>query len=261
MMTPTVISLCDPHGATATLDPLGARLLSWCPPGGADQLYTPATERDCTEGLHGGVPLIFPQFAGRGAGPFHGIAKDVLWKARAPQADGVAVLERRFAATAWWDHEAQLTLRVVLDGATLALTLTVRNVGDQAMTFQAGLHTFLAAAGLPVVLGLERLPYVEHPGPEDRPHPPRGEPLVLRPPLDLIFPAAPEVTLVRPHGRLGIRQHGFANTVVWRPVDPDADAGPPFVCIEPAQLADLRLAPGASWTGTQTLTWLRAATA
>jgi len=261
MTDPNVISLRDPQGATATVDLLGARLLSWCPPGAADQLYTRGAERDCTEGLHGGVPLIFPQFAARGAGPFHGIVKNLKWQARMEQAAGVATLERRCGRTAWWDHDAQLTLRVALDGATLALALVVRNVGYRPLTFQAGLHTFLAASVQPTVRGLEHLHYVDHPGPEDRSLPPQGAPLVACPPLDRIFPAAPQVVLARADGALTIRQHGFANTIVWRPVDPDTGDGPPFLCIEPAQLADLELAPGASWTGTQTLTWLPAATA
>jgi glucose-6-phosphate 1-epimerase len=227
-------------------------------------LYACATERDCTEGLHGGVPVIFPQFAGRGAGPFHGIAKDLPWQLRETQAPGVAVLELGLGGMPWWNHDAALTLRVTLDRATLTLALTVQNRGEQALPFQAGLHTFLAVSGQPEIRGVEHLSYVDHPAPEDRPAPPVGKPLVARAPLDRIFPAAPEITLVRPDSALAIAQHGFANTVVWRPLDPSAATpgdGPPFLCIEPAQLADLQLAPGASWTGTQTLTWLPAASA
>lgn len=264
MTDPTNVVLHEPHGGAATLDLFGGRLLSWRPAGGGEQLYTATTERDCTEGLGGGVPVIFPQFAGRGAGPFHGIAKDLSWQLRDVQAPGVAVLELRVGGLPWWNHEAVLTLRVALDKATAALALTVQNRGDEPLPFQAGLHTFLAVSGHPEIRGAEQLPYVDHPGPEDRPAPPQRTPLAARPQLDRIFPAAPELTLVRPDDALAIRQHGFANTIVWRPLDPGAaipGEGPPFVCIEPAQLADLWLAPGASWTGTQTLTWLPAATA
>lgn len=257
MTSSTTVLLRHPSGARAVLDLLGARLLSWVPAAGPEQLYIHAEGAgpDCTEGLQGGVPLIFPQFAARGRGPFHGVAKDLPWQAGAAPTGGTAVLQRRIAPGAAWPHDAGLTLRVTLAPAHIALALTVTNLGGATLPFQAGLHTFLAAPAQASIEGLEHLPYVDHPGPEDRPSAPQGAALVARAPLDRIFPAAAEVTLVQPHGRLAIRQEGFAHTVIWRPADPATGAPAPFLCIEPAQLVDLHLAPDRSWTGTQTLTW------
>jgi glucose-6-phosphate 1-epimerase len=68
------------------------------------------------------------------------------------------------------------------------------------------------------------------------------------------------VTLDDPvFGPLTITADGFADRVVWNP-GPDAVLGdvPPggavgFVCVEPAQLSPVTLAPGETWTGRQTL--------
>ena len=60
-------------------------------------------------------------------------------------------------------------------------------------------------------------------------------------------------------GPLTLTADGFADRVVW---NPGADAALPdvpsggaagFVCLEPAQLAPVTLAPGETWTGRQTL--------
>jgi len=76
-----VLKLQTPDGAVALISLFGAQVLSWVPAGGEDRLYlSPDAVFDGATPIRGGVPLCFPQFAGRGPLPKHGFARPRLWE-------------------------------------------------------------------------------------------------------------------------------------------------------------------------------------
>src|SRR5688572_25010680 len=70
-----------PDGARAELYLHGAHVTSWRPAGaGGERLFLSAASEFRTDAaIRGGVPVIFPQFAGRGPLPKHGFARTAEW--------------------------------------------------------------------------------------------------------------------------------------------------------------------------------------
>jgi hypothetical protein len=76
---PETVTAAD--GAQLTACAHGGHVLGWTPAGGRPRLWLSPTAR-CGPGLaiRGGIPVIFPQFAGRGPLPKHGFARDRAWR-------------------------------------------------------------------------------------------------------------------------------------------------------------------------------------
>src|SRR5688500_13909346 len=75
-----MLALEAPDGARAELYLHGAHVTSWRPAGGDERLYlSAASEFRDGAAIRGGVPVIFPQFAGRGPLPKHGFARTTGW--------------------------------------------------------------------------------------------------------------------------------------------------------------------------------------
>jgi glucose-6-phosphate 1-epimerase len=79
---PSPVLLQSADGACATVSPCGAHVLSWRPTGRDERLFlSPRAEFRSGTPIRGGVPVIFPQFAGEGALPKkHGFARTALWR-------------------------------------------------------------------------------------------------------------------------------------------------------------------------------------
>jgi glucose-6-phosphate 1-epimerase len=217
--------------------------------------------------------VIFPQFAGRGPLPKHGVARNRGWQVTAgpvpPTADSAraavwqAVLTDDDATRAIWPHHFELTLTARAEGDRLDTVLSVRNTDEVEWTFTAALHSYLAlgdpeaqlhglggrtaednaADGKPITLGEA------------------GQPLRATTARDIaVLGADQPLTLADPVlGPLAITGAGFGDRVVWNPGPghglsdaPDGDEQH-FVCVEAAELAGVSLPPGAVWTGRQTL--------
>ena len=84
------VRLRGANGASALIALHGAQLLSWktghssvgdAPADGRERLFLSERAR-FAEGaaIRGGVPVIFPQFAGRGPLPKHGFARTLPWR-------------------------------------------------------------------------------------------------------------------------------------------------------------------------------------
>ena len=255
-------------GATLVACAYGGQLLGWTPAGGSgDRLWLSPLAR-CGDGaaIRGGVPVVFPQFSRRGPLPAHGVARNRPWHlatGRAP--DGAAVITARLDDDAdtldVWPHRFSLTLDLTASADRLTTCLTVLNPGDQPFSFSAALHAYLAVGSPAARLrGLGGAHAQDNAAALAPLRLPDGDLDALQP-RDLAVPGrSGPVRLVEPGRWLELDRDGFADLVVWNP-GPDhglSDVPPggasSFVCLEPAQLDPVLLAPGQSWRATAT--WL-----
>jgi len=251
-------------GASALVALHGAHVLSWIPADGRERLFL--GQRACYDegaAIRGGVPVIFPQFAGRGPLRKHGFARTLPW--RFVGVDERAVFELDSGpATASWPHAFTVRLHIRLDATALDLALEVDNNGSSGFAFSAALHTYLAVGALDTTTlhGLQDCRY------EDSANAGailRQEDELLRfdGEVDRIY-SSPSRSIELRDGprRTTISQRGFADTVVWNPGSALAasigDLAPDeyrrFVCVEAGQvLQPVQLVPGGRWSGAQLL--------
>jgi glucose-6-phosphate 1-epimerase len=255
-------------GARARLCRHGGHVLGWQPAAGRERLWL-SRDTGCGPDLavRGGVPVIWPQFAERGDGPRHGIARDRAWSLlhTGTGTDGAARarLELRSDATtrALWPHAFTLVLDVVVSGADLGLRLRARNDGVEPFAFTAALHTYLRVSSTAAadVRGLAGRVAEANDG-SGRVSLPAG-PLGVAGPIDVaVRDVADDLVVTDPTlGDVVLAADGFDSRVVWNPgpgrAPGDVHAGgeQEFVCVEPALLAPVTLEPGGTWTGRQLL--------
>lgn len=261
----------------------GGQLLSWLPAGEErDRLWVSPLAR-CGPGqaIRGGVPVVFPQFAGRGPLPKHGIARDRTWELDtgsdgAPVARVAGRLRDDVSTRRVWPQSFTASLVAEAAGAELTITLQIRNdaaAGTDAFTFTTALHAYLSAdAPRARVTGLADLVAEDNAAGGATVRTP-ADPLPLHGPVDLAVRSARGPVRLDDGlgGQLALRcdgpaephpDDGFDSLVVW---NPGADHGladvPPggsrhFVCMEPARLTPVRLEPQHVWRGTARLTAL-----
>jgi glucose-6-phosphate 1-epimerase len=246
----------------------GGQLLGWTPAGATrDRLWlSPLARCGPGEAIRGGVPVIFPQFAGRGPLPKHGFARDRAWELDtgsdgAPVARVAVRLQDDAATARIWPHRFTLTLVAEASGPTLTMTLQVRNeapADGAAFGFTAALHSYLAVdAGTAAVHGLAcRTVQDNAAGTPTRL--PDG-PLAALGPRDVAAVGVPGPVRVRDGlgGWLEVAwdgpDQGFDSVVVWNPGDDHGLADVPpdgarqFVCVEPAVLRTATVAPQGVW--------------
>lgn len=250
----------SPDGAELDLSAHGAQVLGWRPASGGERLWLSSQAGPPV--LRGGIPVVFPQFSDRGPLPKHGLARDRAWQVVAV-GGGRAMLELRddqISRQVWPQAFClELTAEVVAD--RLEVDLTVSNPGEQAWSFTAALHSFLAvtAANETRVRGVGG-----HPGQDQARglapvQVPAGD-LAITPPRDLAVRGAcgPRRLLGGAYGDLDLTTGGFLDTVIWHPAEqnfPDipAEEAPGFVCVEPAALTPVVLEPGGTWRGSMRL--------
>ncbi|HEX8611244.1 MAG TPA: D-hexose-6-phosphate mutarotase [Telluria sp.] len=242
-------------GAQAIVTLYGAHVVSWQGADGAERLFCSAASKlDGSRAIRGGVPVIFPQFAERGTGMRHGFARVATWRLQDSGAqDGAAFAlfalahgDLPAALAQAWPHGFALTLRVAVQGGALALAFEVANTGADAFAFSAALHTYFLVSDLARV----RISGVQE-----------GQ-LHIDDKFDHIYHGVNgAMTLADGGTALRLAQSGFADAVVWNPGALDAAAlndmldaeYQRFVCIEPALIAPVMLAPGAAWRGAHTI--------
>jgi glucose-6-phosphate 1-epimerase len=265
--TPVTVTATD--GARLVMAAHGGQVLGWTPAGpGPGRLWTsPLTACGPGIAIRGGVPVVFPQFSDRGPLPKHGIVRDRAWQLRpglppTAAARCVATLADDDATRAVWAQRFRLTVTAEALGDRLTIVLDVENTGPRAWSFAAALHAYLAVgdAGRTTVEGLGGLPAQDNAS--------AGAPLTLPDgPLAAIGPrdvavhgaTGPVVVDDPDRGRLVVEADGFTDRVLWNPGEPHGLADVPpggaasFVCVEPAALSPVTLAPGAAWHGTMRL--------
>jgi glucose-6-phosphate 1-epimerase len=261
------VHLSSPDGARAELTLHGAHVLSWVPVAGGEQLFlSRKSEYRPGVAIRGGVPVIFPQFAGRGPLPKHGFARTLPWELLSVEG-GLAVLtlQDNPATRAIWPYAFRLEYRVELGRQNLAMRLGVVNTGTQAFSFTAALHTYLRVEDvrLAAVEGLKGLRYADSAHAEQE-SVEQNERVSFPGEVDRIyFGTQRPVHLIQKDRHLTVQAAGFADTVIWNPGSEKgaalADLQPggylEFVCIESASIGPaFPLEPGGIWQGTQVLT-------
>lgn len=259
--------LSAPDGGRAEIYLHGAQLTSWIPAGGSEVLFL-SPKADFLPGvaIRGGVPVIFPQFAGLGPLPKHGFARTSAWEPLATGPEQASLRLRENENTlALWPYKFELEYTVRIGGGQLEMTLKVVNTDITPFDFTAAMHTYLRIADLHLasVWGLQGLwltdtangnreaiqkdEWVDFPGEVDRVYSKALKPLHL----------------MQEEQKTRIEQAGFPDAVVWNPGPEKAaalkDLEPnnylEFVCVEAAVAEKpVRLAPGKSWTGSQKIT-------
>lgn len=268
---PVPQTLIAADGASAVVHAHGAQVISWRPVGGVERLFLSRTaDYRAQAAIRGGIPVIFPQFAGEGSLPKHGFARVSEWRF-----DGGTRAVDGAASASWtlcddettrtlWLHAFAAQLTVVVGGSTLAVTLAVHNAGATPMRFTAALHSYFAVEDIAevTVLGLGGHRYRDTAaGGVERRQTERALRIVGE--VDRIYFDVPEsLRLQERHCRLQIEAAGFPDVVIWNPgevrgaalTDLEADGYAHMLCIEAAVIGrPVQLAPGERWQGTQTL--------
>ena len=245
------IRITAPDGASAVVTLYGGHLVSWHGADGGERMFLSSRSAlDGSRAIRGGVPVIFPQFAERGDGMRHGFARVSTWRLEAHGIEGDAAwaefglseADLAPATAAAWPHRFALALRVTVGANRLEMALGVRNTGEAPFPFAAALHTYHLVPHLADVRieGLE------------------AGTLSIADKLDVVYENVGDgITLGTWARVLKLEQEGFSDAVVWNPgsadtaalADMEDDEYQRFVCIEPAQLTPVELAPGAVWDG------------
>ena len=240
------------------------------PAGGEDRLYlSPDAVFDGATPIRGGVPLCFPQFAGRGPLPKHGFARTRQWEVgntRAGKDFALATLRLTDDATtrALWPHAFSAEMSISIGGDRLDLELEVDNTGDAPFHFTAALHTYLKVREVEAlrIEGLRGLEYCDSAA-GDSLKKETGVGLTIEGEVDRIYHNAPPTLLVREDNRaMGIHSQNFPDVVIWNPwedkcaqlADMPRDGFRRMLCVEAAAVREpVELAPGAGWWGRQSL--------
>jgi len=147
-------------------------------------------------------------------------------------------------------------------GFQFEVGLDVTNTGSQPFEFNAALHTYQRVDAIEAISveGLEGRPYREFGVDGVEP----DAPLRIQGEVDRIYWAVPGPITVREGARaMLVSARGFPDAVVWNPgpvlatrlPDMEPDGYRTMLCVEAVAIgAPVRLAPGASWQGAQTLT-------
>lgn len=263
-------TLTNSAGASAQVHDHGAHVTSWRTADGIERLFlSQRAEFRAGAAIRGGVPIIFPQFAGLGPLPKHGFARAAPWqRVNVPNEPGDSALFRlqdSDATRALWPQQFLAEYAVVLGNDALSMTLTLRNMSKQSWSFTAALHTYLRVQDIAQVsiTGLQNLRYSDSAA---------GGTIVTEAALTasivgevdrIYFSTSRPITVNEPsHRTLVCRADGFADTVIWNPgadkgatlTDLETDGYRRMLCVEAAAIAEpIVLQPDATWSGTQHL--------
>lgn len=205
---------------------------------GRERLYCSPGPHQSRSARRGGIPVLFPQFAGNGPLPKHGFARNRDWMLSAPQpGHAIALLQVTPGDHPQWPHSAELTLTTVLDDA-LTQTLRIENTGSSTFRFSGGLHPYWAVSDVAScrISGLS----VSGLGSRE---------------VDEWHAGGDAITLIDGRQALRLSQQGFQGWQVWNPGANHALGDMPpadwqrFLCLEPVVMAPVWLAPGEVFEG------------
>jgi glucose-6-phosphate 1-epimerase len=266
----SIIKLRNATGELAEVRGHGAHVTSWRTSDGAERLFlSQRAEFQRGAAIRGGVPIIFPQFAGLGPILKHGFARTAVWQhvATPDAAPDAAVFQLQYGARthAVWPYRFAAEYAVRLLPGGLELTLSIRNIDTQPFEFTAALHTYLRVANIAgvSVQGLQCLNYLDSAAGGTQAVEASAD-LQIVGEVDRIYCSAPRPIRVIEAGRRTVMcsARGFTDVVVWNPgaekamnlADLEPGGFRHMLCVEAAVIGTpVVLQPQAVWSGTQYL--------
>lgn len=257
-------------GAQTDIFLQGAHVARWQPAGATHNRLFMSEASHFASGvaIRGGVPVIFPQFAGRGPLPKHGFARTSEWQLLSHgqldehTAQAVFTLNTSDHSRAQWPYNFAVNYIVTLQSHQLDMQLKVVNTGTRPLSFTAALHTYFQVGDVRETR-LHGLQGSRWETPDGGFETETQDVLTVRQPIDRIFHQTPaSLTLESPAQRTEIRAEGFEDTVVWNPwadasaaMDDMTDDGyEQMLCVEAAAAIEpISLTSNESWSGRQTL--------
>jgi glucose-6-phosphate 1-epimerase len=223
--------------------------------------------------IRGGIPVIFPWFgprAGDPSAPAHGFARTTEWSVIGTKLTGSAVsitlaLFPSEATRRWFPQDFELRYEIQV-GATLSLSLEVRNRSASNFAFEQALHTYLSVGDVRQanIEGLDGRTFIDKTAGGTRTIQPG--PLRIERETDRVYLDTTDDVRIADahlHRNLLVTKTGSNTTVVWNPwiekaksmADFGDDEWPSMLCIETANASDnaVTLAPGQSHTMTATI--------
>ncbi|MGB3187137.1 MAG: D-hexose-6-phosphate mutarotase [Ornithinimicrobium sp.] len=221
--------------------------------------------------IRGGVPICWPWFAGGPSGdrkPSHGLARTATWDLVEQDVDAARWrLTSAMLGKAGEDLDAEVAceMHVMVTSEALQLRHTVTNVGQNPMSYEVALHTYLHVGDVRhvEVVGLGDAAYYDKVKGQNA-H--QTVPLRITDEVDRIYHSPGPVHLVDPilDRQLSVRSEGASNTVIWNPGPAGAadmgDFGDTewthMLCVETANIDHhaISLEPGRSHTTTALIT-------
>lgn len=164
------VTLTHASGSSAEVYLHGAHVTSWKNPTGEELFFLSRESHWAADKpIRGGIPVIFPQFGGRGPLPQHGFVRTAGWQLIRTELldNGIVAAELQITESAEslaiWPHQFAFGLRVLLDENAITVAMKAVNTGDRPFDFQAALHTYFAIADISKVLisGLEGVALID----------------------------------------------------------------------------------------------------
>lgn len=270
--------------ATASVSDYGAHVLSWAPAGEQAVVWRPkAIYLKEGTAIRGGVPIIFPWFNSGFEGghvasktPKHGFARNSFWhydeegssdtllRYTLDSSEIDADILSQFVSGLNPQFHAVYTIEV---GRELTMSLTVYNDGDEPLSYEEALHTYLQVgdAERSQVCGLEGADYLDTVLDGDPRCSQGDEPVTFQGIVDRIYYSTDTLELRDPvlQRTIIVSKQGAAQTVVWNPGEQAGNAigdlsdgeWRGFVCVEAVNNRDCAVVvpPHDSHTLQQTL--------
>lgn len=257
------------QGDTLMVTEQGAHVVSWKSQGREQLFLSPLNVWDGVRAIRGGIPVCFPQFNQRGTLPKHGFARNMVWQfgqARVTER-GISLdftLTHSPASQKIWNCAFEARIEIALSPGSLKVTLSVRNLGAQALQFSGALHTYLAVSGISTATLSGLRGQAEWDAVRDA-HTQASETLTFHGEFDRVYAASPKPLVLRDSTRvLEISQSpSWGQTVVWNPGatlcatmdDMPKNGYDQMLCVEAAQVFSPIAVPAhGQWHGWQNFT-------
>jgi len=251
----------------------GAHVTSFRPVRTMEMLFmSPDTNYKVGKAIRGGIPVCFPWFGPHKTDsslPQHGFGRLMYWDVLATKSlpNGETqvdlILEASDETQQYWPYDFETVMHITI-GASLTVTLDVRNTSEETFTYGCALHTYFMISDIAHIgiEGLQGLKYLNQltgaMGKQDE------EILKIDEALTRHYQNTESAVVLADEGfrrRIRIEKAGSKVTTVWNPGaeaclgmgDMPDDGFANFVCIEATAAFDymIDLAPGASYQTTQ----------
>ena len=268
------VTLTHASGSSAEVYLHGAHITSWRNSAGQELFFLSRESQWAKDKpIRGGIPVIFPQFGGRGPLPQHGFVRTTGWQLirTGLLVNGIVAAEFEITESAEslgiWPHQFALGLRVLLDENALTVGMKAVNTGDRPFDFQTALHTYFAVGdiGKVAIGGLEGVALIDalkdwERGIETR------DAIRFAEETDRIYVDAPDSLRLDDEGSgrsIAIEKADMPDVVVWNPwiaksqrmADFGDDEYERMVCIETGAIETRpSLFPAEKWEGETTFT-------